>query len=58
MKYRDAWLAFGKIRYPSVSESAWVKLLSDDRVLVLQGKCCSADPDSSENGAIAPRPLP
>jgi len=58
MKYRDAWLAFGKIRYPSVSESAWVKLLSDDRVLVLQGKCCSADPDSSENGATAPRPLP
>jgi hypothetical protein len=58
LKYRVAWVAFGKTRYPSVSEFAWLKLLSDDRVLVLQGKCCSSDPDSSENGATAPRPLP
>jgi hypothetical protein len=57
IKYRDAWAAFVKIRYPSVSESAWIQLLSDDRVLVLTGKCCGSDPDDKD-AAKNPRPLP
>ena len=57
LKYRDAWVAFAKARYPSVNESAWLKLLNDDRVLVLTGKCCGADPND-ENAAQSPRPLP
>lgn len=58
LKYRDAWLTFAKARYPGVSDSAWLKLLSDDRVLVLQGKCCGQDPDASEDAVSYPRPLP
>jgi Lysozyme inhibitor LprI len=54
LKYRDAWIAFAKLRYTSVSESAWLKLLSDDRVLVLVGKCCG----SGEDAVNKPRPLP
>ncbi len=55
LKYRDAWIAFAKLRYTSVSESAWLKLLSDDRVLVLVGKCCGS---SGEDAVNKPRPLP
>ena len=58
LEYRKAWLAFGKVRYPSVSESAWLKLLSEDRVLVLQGKCCGQDPGAEEDASPYPRPLP
>ena len=57
LKYRDAWVEFAKIRYPSVSKSAWLQLLSDDRVLVLTGKCCGSDP-SDKDAAKNPRPLP
>jgi hypothetical protein len=56
LKYRDAWVAFAKIRYPSESESVWLQLLSDDHVLVLTGKCCGSDPND-ENAAQSPRPL-
>ena len=58
LEYRDAWVAFAKTRYPSVNESAWLKLLSDDRVLVLQGKCCGLDPDAGKDAQPHPRPLP
>lgn len=58
LKYRDAWVAFAKTRYPSINESAWLKLLSDDRVLVLQGKCCGLDPDAGKDAPPYPRPLP
>jgi len=57
LKYRDAWMIFARQRYPSVSTEAWVKLLSDDRVLVLQGKCCGPAPDMAD-ATYAPRPLP
>jgi uncharacterized protein YecT (DUF1311 family) len=31
IKYRDAWVEFGKVKYPQVSADAWRKALTDER---------------------------
>jgi uncharacterized protein YecT (DUF1311 family) len=61
--YRDAWLNFAKVRYPSSSHDAWVALLTNDRVAILHGTLCeigavdvSCDERAQDSGP--PRPLP
>jgi uncharacterized protein YecT (DUF1311 family) len=61
LTYRDAWIAFAKLRYPSVSAETWLAILSKDRVVTIQGGPCEADPDNSQceqQDTRAPRPLP
>ena len=35
IKYRDAWVAFGKIRYPQVTADSWKALLTKERISTL-----------------------
>ena len=65
LKYRDAWVAFAKLRYPAVPAEAWLTLLSQDRTSILDGSFC--DMDAIANGdercarqgdTYKPRPLP
>lgn len=65
LKYRDAWVAFAKLRYPAVLAEAWLTLLSKDRTSILDGSFC--DMDAIANGdkrcahqgdTYKPRPLP
>jgi uncharacterized protein YecT (DUF1311 family) len=61
LKYRDAWLAFAKLRYPSLSADSLLTLLNKDRIATIQGKPCESDPDTSDcaqQDTQAPRPLP
>lgn len=34
-RYRSAWIAFGKLKYPAVSETSWKAWLDQDRVVAL-----------------------
>jgi uncharacterized protein YecT (DUF1311 family) len=43
LKYRDAWLAFAKLRYPQVAAEAWLTLLTKDRTSILDGSFCDMD---------------
>jgi hypothetical protein len=36
LKYRDAWVEFGRVRYPAVPETAWRALLTGQRVAALK----------------------
>jgi uncharacterized protein YecT (DUF1311 family) len=45
LEYRDAWIAFAKLRYPSVPASAWLALLTNDRTGILDGSRCDTSPD-------------
>jgi uncharacterized protein YecT (DUF1311 family) len=36
LKYRDAWVEFGRVRYPAVPEAAWRALLTGQRVEALK----------------------
>jgi uncharacterized protein YecT (DUF1311 family) len=36
LRYRDAWVAFAKLRYPSVRAESWLTLLTKDRIVTLQ----------------------
>jgi uncharacterized protein YecT (DUF1311 family) len=63
LKYRDAWVGFAKLRYPSVSFDAWKALLTTDRIAVLNGTWCEVDPagddcKSEPDDGSRPRPLP
>jgi len=61
LAYRDAWIAFAKLRYPSVSDETWLTLLTKDRIVTIQGGPCASDPDNSQceqQDTRAPRPLP
>ncbi len=62
LKYRDAWLAFAKLRYPNVKDQAWVVLLTNDRISVLDGSFCDMDdmegPCARQGDTWKPRPLP
>jgi uncharacterized protein YecT (DUF1311 family) len=60
-KYRDAWLAFAKLRYPSLNADSLLALLTRDRIATLRGKPCEYDPDTSDcllPDNQPPRPLP
>ena len=43
LRYRDAWIAFAKLRYPAVPAEAWLSLLTKDRTSVLDGSFCAMD---------------
>ena len=61
LTYRDAWISFAKLRYPTVSTDSWLALLTKDRIATLQGGPCETDPDYSQcerQDTHAPRPLP
>jgi uncharacterized protein YecT (DUF1311 family) len=61
LKYREAWLAFAKLRYASIDPDSLLALLTRDRIATLQGKPCDYDPDTSdcsEQDTQPPRPLP
>ena len=36
LRYRDAWLAFAKVRYPSVRVGSWQTFLDKERIVTLQ----------------------
>ncbi len=36
LKYRDAWVAFGKVKYPQVNEDSWKTWLAEKRIKMLQ----------------------
>lgn len=61
IKYCDAWLAFAKLRYPTLNSDSLLALLTRDRIATLQGKPCEYDPDTSDcllPDNQPPRPLP
>jgi uncharacterized protein YecT (DUF1311 family) len=62
LKYRDAWIAFTKMRYPSVSTEAWLTLLTNDRIAVLQDTLCEIgtrdEPCDDEVYEQGPSPSP
>jgi uncharacterized protein YecT (DUF1311 family) len=51
LRYRDAWMAFAKLRYPSVPASAWLVLLTNDRTGILDGSRCDTSPDVEQRCA-------
>ncbi|WP_348264752.1 DUF1311 domain-containing protein [Telmatobacter sp. DSM 110680] len=62
LKYRNAWLAFAKLRYPTVPDQAWLLLLTTNRISVLDGSFCDMDavepPCAPQGDTWKPRPLP
>ncbi|MGD0681634.1 MAG: lysozyme inhibitor LprI family protein [Terracidiphilus sp.] len=62
LKYRDAWIAFAKLRYPTVSPEAWLVLLTKDRTSILDGSFCDMDavdgPCAQPGDTWKPSPLP
>jgi uncharacterized protein YecT (DUF1311 family) len=56
IKYRDAWLAFAALRYPTATRETWIELLTEDRTLILTGKSCGVLENCEERWS--PRPLP
>ncbi len=60
LKYRDAWVRFAKLRYPAVPADAWLTLLTEDRISVLDGSFCDMDADgpcTQKGGTWKPSPL-
>jgi uncharacterized protein YecT (DUF1311 family) len=61
LKYRDAWVAFAKTRYPTVSPEAWLILLTKDRTSILDGSFCDMDavdgPCAQKGDTWKPSPL-
>ncbi|MFZ0339784.1 MAG: lysozyme inhibitor LprI family protein, partial [Terracidiphilus sp.] len=62
LKYRDAWIAFAKLRYPAVPAEAWLALLTGDRTSILDGSFCDMDaedgPCAQKGDTWKPSPLP
>ncbi len=62
LKYRDAWLAFAKLRYPVVAPESWLALLTNDRASILDGSFCDMDAEDKpcvrEGDTWKPSPLP
>jgi len=62
LRYRDAWVEFARLRYPSVAAEAWLVLLTNDRASVLDGSFCDIDamegPCAQNSDAWKPSPLP
>jgi hypothetical protein len=40
ISYRDMWVEFAKIRYPTTSSESWLALLTQDRIAVLNQTLC------------------
>ncbi len=47
LKYRDAWVAFARLRYPSTDANAWLTLLTANRAASLRMTLCSIDVKNS-----------
>lgn len=63
LKYRGAWVAFARLRYPTIGAEAWSALLTKDRVAILEDTLCEmgsrdARCEQREEDSEAPRPLP
>lgn|GEM_PF-731219 len=62
LKYRDAWIEFAELRYPTVEDQAWLLLLTKDRISVLDGSFCQMDDVEGscapQGDTWKPRPLP
>lgn len=63
LTYRDAWIAFAKLRYPAAGRDAWLTLLTNDRIAILEDTLCEmgsteASCDQREEDAQQARPLP
>lgn len=62
LKYRDAWVAFAKLRYPAVPSEAWLIVLTNDRTSILNGSFCDMDavegPCAPKSDTWKPSPLP
>ena len=56
--YRDSWLGFAKLRYPSVAPDAWLALLSRDRVRTMRSLSCDDGPGDEPCRADGPGPHP
>ncbi|MGO9011849.1 MAG: lysozyme inhibitor LprI family protein [Bryobacteraceae bacterium] len=50
LKYRDAWVVFAKLRYPSVSPGYWLTLLTTDRIAILKDTSCEITHDDPPCG--------
>ena len=61
LRYRDAWIVFAKLRYPSVSAGSWLTLLTNDRIAILKDVPSEMGIDipscMSQGDEVAPRPL-
>ena len=40
LKYRDAWVAFAKAHYPNTDPSAWLAMLTQNRLWSLRATMC------------------
>jgi hypothetical protein len=62
LRYRDAFVAFGRARYPGIPSEAWLTLLTNDRASVLDGSFCDMDavepPCTLSGDPWKPSPLP
>ena len=45
LRYRDSWIRFARLRYPAVSRDAWLTLLINDRLAILQSTFCEMGSD-------------
>jgi uncharacterized protein YecT (DUF1311 family) len=45
LEYRNAWLTFAKIHYPSVLKDSWLALLTEDRIAILKSTFCEMGSD-------------
>jgi uncharacterized protein YecT (DUF1311 family) len=36
LDYRDAWIKFGKVRYPAISEPSWKAFFTEQRLKMLK----------------------
>lgn len=48
LKYRDEWIAFAKLHYPSTDSNAWLTLLTRNRAATLRMTLCGIDGKDSE----------
>jgi uncharacterized protein YecT (DUF1311 family) len=62
LTYRDAWVEFAKLRYPTVSSEVWLILLTKVRTSILDGSFCDMDavegPCTQHGDTWKPSPLP
>jgi len=56
--YRDAWIPFAKLRYPTVSSEAWLTLFTRDRVRTIQNPYCDMDGENPGCRDYEKGPLP
>lgn len=62
LRYRDSWVEFASLRYPTSSRDAWLTLLTNDRLAILQSTFCEMGSDrfrcnnTHDGQAILPLP--